>query len=202
MKLYYAPGACSLSPHIVLREAGFDIALEKVNLRTKETESGGNFLAINPKGYVPALELDGGEILTEGPAIIQYVADLAPEKKLVPPAGTLARARVQEWLNFIGTELHKSFSPLFNPATGDDAKAAARALIDRRLSFAASVLDAQPYLTGDSFTVADAYLFTVLSWTGFVKVDITPWPSLGAYFERIKARPAVQAAMAAEGLTG
>jgi len=202
MKLYYAPGACSLSPHIVLREAGFDITLEKVNLRTKETESGGNFLAINPKGYVPALELDGGEILTEGPAIIQYVADLVPEKKLVPPAGTLARARVQEWLNFIGTELHKSFSPLFNPATSDDAKAAARALIDRRLAFTASALDAQPYLTGDSFTVADAYLFTVLSWTGFVKVDITPWPSLGAYFERIKARPAVQAAMAAEGLTG
>jgi len=202
MKLYYSPGACSLSPHIVLREAGFDITLEKVNLRTKEMESGGDFLAINPKGYVPALELDGGEILTEGPAIIQYVADLVPEKKLVPPAGTLARARVQEWLNFIGTELHKSFSPLFNPATGDDAKAAARALIDRRLSFAASVLDAQPYLTGDSFTMADAYLFTVLSWTGFVKVDITPWPSLGAYFERIKARPAVQAAMAAEGLTG
>jgi len=202
MKLYYAPGACSLSPHIVLREAGFDITLEKVNLRTKEMESGGDFLAINPKGYVPALELDGGEILTEGPAIIQYVADLVPEKKLVPPAGTLARARVQEWLNFIGTELHKSFSPLFNPATSDDAKAAARALIDRRLAFTASALDAQPYLTGDSFTVADAYLFTVLSWTGFVKVDITPWPSLGAYFERIKARPAVQAAMAAEGLTG
>ena len=119
MKLYYAPGACSLSPHIVLREAGLDITLEKVNLRTKEVESGGNFLAINPKGYVPALELDGGEILTEGPAIIQYVADLVPEKKLVPPAGTLARARVQEWLNFIGTELHKSFSPLFNPATSD-----------------------------------------------------------------------------------
>ncbi|WP_300434611.1 glutathione transferase GstA [Zoogloea sp.] len=202
MKLYYSPGACSLSPHIVLREAGFDITLEKVNLRTKEMESGGDFLAINPKGYVPALELDGGEILTEGPAIIQYVADLVPEKKLVPPAGTLARARVQEWLNFIGTELHKSFSPLFNPATSDDAKAAARALIDRRLAFAASVLDAQPYLTGDSFTVADAYLFTVLSWTGYVKVDITPWPSLGAYFERVKARPAVQAAMAAEGLTG
>ena len=202
MKLYYSPGACSLSPHIVLREAGFDITLEKVNLRTKEMESGGDFLAINPKGYVPALELDGGEILTEGPAIIQYVADLVPEKKLVPPAGTLARARAQEWLNFIGTELHKSFSPLFNPATSDDAKAAARALIDRRLAFAANVLDAQPYLTGDSFTVADAYLFTVLSWTGYVKVDITPWPSLGAYFERVKARPAVQAAMAAEGLTG
>ena len=202
MKLYYSPGACSLSPHIVLREAGFDITLEKVNLRTKEMESGGDFLAINPKGNVPALELDGGEILTEGPAIIQYVADLVPEKKLVPPAGTLARARVQEWLNFIGTELHKSFSPLFNPATSDDAKAAARALIDRRLAFTASVLDAHPYLTGDSFTVADAYLFTVLSWTGYVKVDITPWPSLGAYVERVKARPAVQAAMAAEGLTG
>ncbi len=202
MKLYYAPGACSLSPHIVLREAGLDITLEKVNLRTKEVESGGNFLAINPKGYVPALELDGGEILTEGPAIIQYVADLVPEKKLVPPAGTLARARVQEWLNFIGTELHKSFSPLFNPATSDDTKAAARALIERRLAFTASALDAHPYLTGDSFTVADAYLFTMLTWTAYMKVDITPWPSLGAYFERVKARPAVQAALAAEGLPG
>ena len=202
MKLYYAPGACSLSPHIVLREAGLDITLEKVNLRTKEVESGGNFLAINPKGYVPALELDGGEILTEGPAIIQYVADLVPEKKLVPPAGTLARARVQEWLNFIGTELHKSFSPLFNPATSDDTKAAARALIERRLAFTASALDAHPYLTGASFTVGGAYLVTMLAWRAYMKVDITPWPSLGAYFERVKARPAVQAALAAEGLTG
>lgn len=200
MKLYYSPGACSLSPHIVLCETGLKFTIEKVNLRTKETESGRDFSAINPKGYVPALELDGGEVLTEGPAIVQYVADLAPEKKLIPPAGTLARARVQEWLNFIGTELHKNFTPLFNPASTDDIRNAAQANIARRLPIAATALDAHPYLIGDSFSVADAYLFTVLSWTGFVKVDITPWPSLAAFVERMKARPGVQAALAAEGL--
>ncbi len=200
MKLYYSPGACSLSPHIVLCEAGLDFTIEKVNLRTKETESGRDFSAINPKGYVPALELDDGEVLTEGPAIVQYVADLAPEKKLIPPAGTLARARVQEWLNFIGTELHKNFTPLFNPASTDDIRNAAQANIARRLPIAATALDAHPYLIGDSFSVADAYLFTVLSWTGFVKVDITPWPSLAAFVERMKARPGVHAALAAEGL--
>jgi len=200
MKLYYSPGACSLSPHIVLCETGLDFTIEKVNLRTKETESGRDFSAINPKGYVPALELDGGEVLTEGPAIVQYVADLAPEKKLIPPAGTLARARVQEWLNFIGTELHKNFTPLFNPASTDDIRNAAQANIARRLPIAATALDAHPYLIGDSFSVADAYLFTVLSWTGFVKVDIAPWPSLAAFVERMKARPGVQAALAAEGL--
>ena len=200
MKLYYSPGACSLSPHIVLCETGLKFTIEKVNLRTKETESGRDFSAINPKGYVPALELDGGEVLTEGPAIVQYVADLAPEKKLIPPAGTLARARVQEWLNFIGTELHKNFTPLFNPASTDDIRNAAQANIARRLPIAATALDAHPYLIGDSFSVADAYLFTVLSWTGFVKVDITPWPSLAAFVERMKARPGVHAALAAEGL--
>lgn len=200
MKLYYSPGACSLSPHIVLCETGLDFTIEKVNLRTKETESGRDFSAINPKGYVPALELDGGEVLTEGPAIVQYVADLVPEKKLIPPAGTLARARVQEWLNFIGTELHKNFTPLFNPASTDDIRNAAQANIARRLPIAATALDAHPYLIGDSFSVADAYLFTVLSWTGFVKVDITPWPSLAAFVESMKARPGVQAALAAEGL--
>ncbi len=200
MKLYYSPGACSLSPHIVLCETGLDFTIEKVNLRTKETESGRDFSAINPKGYVPALELDDGEVLTEGPAIVQYVADLAPEKKLIPPAGTLARARVQEWLNFIGTELHKNFTPLFNPASTDDIRNAAQANIARRLPIAATALDAHPYLIGDSFSVADAYLFTVLSWTGFVKVDITPWPSLAAFVERMKARPGVHAALAAEGL--
>lgn len=200
MKLYYSPGACSLSPHIVLREAGLDITIEKVNLRTKETESGANYAAINPKGYVPALQLDDGELLTEGPAIVQYVADLVPEKKLAPPAGTLARARLQEWLTFIGTELHKSFSPLFNPAASDDMREAARANLARRFPIAAAALDAKPYLLGDEFSVADAYLFTVLSWAGLVGVDISPWPSLGAFAERIKARPAVQAALKAEGL--
>lgn len=200
MKLYYSPGACSLSPHIVLREAGFDVALEKVNLRTKETASGADFAAINPKGYVPALALDDGELLTEGPAIVQYVADLVPERKLAPPAGTLARARLQEWLTFIGTELHKSFSPLFNPAASDDMRDAARANLARRLPIVAAALDTKPYLLGDAFSVADAYLFTVLGWTGLVNVDITPWPSLGAFAERVRARPAVQAALKAEGL--
>ncbi len=200
MKLYYAPGVCSLSPHIVLREAGFDVTLEKVNLRTKELASGGDYSAINPKGYVPALQLDDGEVLTEGPAIIQYVADLVPEKQLAPPCGTLARARLQEWLTFIGTELHKNFSPLFNPAATDDMKNAARALLARRLPIAAAALEAKPYLLGDTFSVADAYLFTVLGWTGFVGVDIGAWPSLGTFVERIQARPAVQAALKAEGL--
>ncbi|WP_347248355.1 glutathione S-transferase N-terminal domain-containing protein, partial [Zoogloea sp.] len=137
MKLYFSPGACSLSPHIVLREGGFDFSLEKVNLRTRQTASGVDYTTINPKGYVPALDLGHGELLTEGPAIVQYLADQVPERRLAPPCGTLERARVQEWLTFIGTELHKSFSPLFNPAATDDTKEAARANLARRLPLAA-----------------------------------------------------------------
>ena len=156
MKLYYAPGACSLSPHISLCEAGAAFDLERVDTKTRKTESGADYLVINPKGYVPALQLDGGELLTEGPAIVQYVADLVPEKKLAPPAGTLARARLQEWLTFIGTELHKSFSPLFNPAASDDMREAARANLARRFPIAAAALDAKPYLPGAEFSVADA----------------------------------------------
>ncbi len=200
MKLYFSPGACSLSPHIVLREGGFDFSLEKVNLRTRQTASGVDYSTINPKGYVPALDLGNGELLTEGPAIVQYLADQVPERRLAPPCGTLERARVQEWLTFIGTELHKSFSPLFNPAATDDTKEAARANLARRLPLAAQALETRPFLTGDTFTVADAYLFTVLTWSRLVNVDLSPWPSLGAYLERVGARASVQAAMEAEGL--
>ena len=198
MKLYYSPSACSLSPHIVLREAGLTFSLEKVNLRNKQTASGVDFSTINPKGYVPALALANGEVLTEGPAIVQYVADQVPEKELAPPCGTLARARVQEWLNFIGTELHKNFGALFNPASTEEARADAQAILARRLPIAAQALSAHPYLTGESFSVADAYLFTVLRWTKFVGVDISAWPSLDAFIERMNSRPAVQAALEAE----
>jgi glutathione S-transferase len=159
-----------------------------------------DYTTINPKGYVPALDLGNGELLTEGPAIVQYLADQAPESRLAPPCGTLERARVQEWLTFIGTELHKNFSPLFNPAASADAKEAARANLARRLPIAAQALENRPYLTGETFSVADAYLFTVLTWTGLVGVDLSPWPSLGAYQERVGARPSVQAALEAEGL--
>ena len=200
MKLYFSQGACSLSPHIVLREAGVPFELVRVHLGSKKTADGADFRAINPKGYVPTLMLGDGQILTEGPAIVQYIADLRPESGLAPPAGTMERYRLQEWLTFIGTELHKNFSPLFNPAATDDAKEAARANLARRLPIAAQVLEGRPYLTGEAFTVADAYLFTVLTWTRLVDVDLSPWPSLGAYLERVGARPSVQAAMEAEGL--
>lgn len=200
MKLYYSPGACSLSPHIVLREAGFDFSIERVNLRNRQTESGQDFAAINPKGYVPALVLDNGELLTEGPAIVQYLADQAPEKGLLPPVGSLERARVQEWLTFIGTELHKSFSPLFNPAATPEMIDAARAMLNRRLPVAAAAVASHPYLVGEQFTVADAYLFVVLGWAPMVKVDLSAWPSLAEFSARIAARPSVQAALEAEGL--
>lgn len=199
MKLYYAPGACSLSPHIVLREAGADFSLVRVDLKTKKTEDGGDYTAVNPKGYVPALQLDNGELLTEGPAIIQYVADLHPAAGLAPTPGTLERARLQEWLNMLSTELHKSFTPLFRGA-GDEWKNAALDNIKRRFDFISRHLAGQPYLMGDKFSVADAYLFTILGWTGFVKIDLSPWLELQAYAQRVGARPAVQAAQRAEGL--
>ncbi|ATE59612.1 glutathione transferase GstA [Thauera sinica] len=199
MKLYYSPGACSLSPHIVLREAGADFALVRVDLKAKKTEDGSDYLAINPKGYVPALELDNGELLTEGPAIIQYLADLHPAAGLAPTPGTLERARLQEWLNMISTELHKSFTPLFRGA-GEEWRNAALENINRRFDFVARHLATRPFLMGDAFSVADAYLFTVLSWTAFVKFDLSPWPELQAYSQRIGARPTVQAALRAEGL--
>jgi len=200
MKLYYSPGACSLSPHIVLREAGMTFDLEQVDLKTRRTKGGADFTAVNAKGYVPALQLDDGQVLTEGPAIVQYVADQRPDSRLAPPAGTLERSRLQEWLNFITSELHKSFSPLFNPAAVAEWKQAAADNLARRCEYVAGRLAGRNYLLGDTFSVADAYLFTVLGWSKFVKFDLARWPVLEAYLARVGARPKVQEALRAEGL--
>ena len=200
MKLFLKPGACSLSPHIVLEELGLPYQTETVDLKTKQTASGQDFLAINPKGYVPALQLDDGSLLTEGPAIVQYLADLAPEKQLAPANGSIARYQLQSWLTFIGTEVHKSFSPFFNPKAPQEWKDIARANLERRLAYVAQQLEGRDYLLGSEFTVADAYLFTVLNWSKFIKLDLGAWPLLLAYQARVAARPAVQAALKAEGL--
>jgi glutathione S-transferase len=199
MKLYYTPGACSLSPHIVLREAGQTFDIEKVDLRTKKTESGKDFNTINPNGYVPALQLDDGTVLTEGPAIVQYIADKAPQAKLAPANGTLERYRLQEALNFIGTELHKGFSQLFNPAVPEEAKTITRGSLDKRLTAVNERLSKQSYFLGEQFTVADAYLFTVLTWTVYVRVDLSKFPAIQAYQGRVAARPNVQAVLKLEG---
>ncbi len=200
MKLYFSPGACSLSPHIALREAGLDFELERVDFATKKTRGGEDFLAVNPKGLVPTLRLDSGEVLTEVAALVQYIADLRPESGLAPAAGTMARVRLQEALNFIATELHKGFAPLFNKDCPDAWKevvktklAAAFAEVDRALA-------QQPYMTGDTFTVADAYLFTVASWTKYVGMSLETWPHVAAFVARTAERPAVHAALEAEGL--
>lgn len=200
MKLFLKPGACSLSPHIVLEELGLPYETEVVDLARKTTASGQDYLAINSKGYVPALLLDGGELLTEGPAIVQYLADLAPEKQLAPANGSVARYQLQAWLTFIGTEVHKSFSPFFNPKAPQEWKDIARANLERRLAYIAQQLEGRDYLLGSEFTVADAYLFTVLNWSKFIKLDLGSWPLLAAYQARVAARPAVQAALKAEGL--
>jgi glutathione S-transferase len=200
MKLFYTPAACSLSPHIVAREAGFNPELVLVDLQTKKTKDGQDFLKVSPNGYVPALQLDSGEILTEGPAIVQYLADQKPDAKLAPPNGTLPRYQLQSWLNFITSELHKSFSPLFNPATPEQVRGTTIERISQRFNYVANALEGKQFLTGDQFTIADAYLFTVLNWTNFVKIDLGNWPALKAYVARVAARPAVQAAMKAEGL--
>jgi glutathione S-transferase len=200
MKLYFSPGACSLSPHIALHEAGLEFKLERVDLRGKQTESGADFLAINPKGYVPALELKDGTVLTEGPAIVQFIADLAPDRQLAPAHGTLERYHLMSWLSFISTELHKNFSPLFRPNSTEDMKEAARANLNNRLAWVAQQLADRDYLMGAQFTVADGYLFTVLGWAAFVQFDLSAWPVLAAYQQRVGARPAVQQAMREEGL--
>jgi glutathione S-transferase len=201
MKLYFSPGACSLSPHIVLREAGIDAELEQVDLKTKRTKSNADFTAVNPKGQVPALVLDGGEVLTEGPAVVQYLADRKPEAKLAPPNGTIERYRLQEWLNFITAELHKSFGALFNPAVPAEYRKLATELIGSRFAYVDQHLaKGGPFLMGAQFTVADAYLFTVANWTHFLKIDLGQWPNLKAYVERIAARPKVQQALTEEGL--
>jgi len=200
MKLYYSPGSSSLSPHIVLREAGIPVELVKVDLKTKKTEDGADFTEINGKGYVPMLELDDGRRLTEGPAIVQYVADSRPETRLAPRPEDFERYKLQEWLNFVATELHKNFSPLFNAAASEDWKNAVRARLETRFDWLVGQLTGRNFLMGQQFTVADAYLFTVLSWSRFVKIDLARWPVLAEYSARIGARPAVQAALRAEGL--
>jgi glutathione S-transferase len=198
VKLYLARGACSLSPHIALAEAGLPFEIEKVDLRAKITAGGQDYRQINPKGSVPALLLDNGEVLTEGPAIVQYIADQAPAKTLAPPAGTLARYRLQEWLNYISSELHKGFAPLFRPDLSDDAKKATIAAFETKLDLVAKSLEGQDYLMGAEFTVADGYLFTILGWTKFAAIDLAKWPAIKTYSDRVAARPAVQAALQAE----
>ena len=200
MKLYYAPGACSLSPHIVARELGIDIDLEKIDNKTKRTASGADYLTINPKGYVPAIELDDGQVLTEGPAIVQYLADQKPEAGLVPPAGTMERYRMQEMLGYINSELHKTYSPLFNDATPQETRNERLAHLKKRYALLDQRLANQPYLFGDRLTVADAYLFVVTTWANFVKLDLSGFPNVLAFQKRVAARPAVKAAMKAEGL--
>ncbi|MFG1392699.1 glutathione transferase GstA [Xanthobacter agilis] len=198
MKLYFAPDTCSLSPHIVLQELGMPYELVRVNNRTKRTSTGGDFLAVNPKGYVAALELNTGEVLTEGPAIVQYLADLKPEVGLVPAAGTLARVRLQEWLNFITSEVHAGSSPLFNRALPEEVLAIFRDRLFRRLDFIEVNLASRDYLVGDGFTVADAYLFTVLGWMKGFSIDLDRWPATARYMLRIGARASVQSALARE----
>lgn len=200
MKLYYAPGACSMASHIVLHEIGRPFAIERVDNATKTTESGADYRAINPKGKVPALAV-GDEVLTEGPAILQFVADAAGDRTLAPEPGTLARARVNEVLNYTGTELHTAFSPLFNPANDEAAKEAARANVAKKFDWLeARLADGRAYLTGAQFTVADAYAFVVANWANFTGIPLAAWPRLGAFVARVAARPAAQAAMRAEGL--
>jgi glutathione S-transferase len=200
MKLYYAPGACSLAPHIVAHEIGIALALEKVDTKTKQTETGRDFSTINPKGYVPAIELDSGELLTEGPVISQYLADLKPESGIAPPNGTLARYRLQETLGYINSEIHKSYSPLFNPATSAELREDRAQYLKKRYALIEKTLGSSPYITGANFTIADAYLFTVTNWARIVKIDLSEFPNLLAFQKRVAERPAVQAAMKAEGL--
>ena len=198
MKLFYAPGACALSPDIVAREAGIELALQKVDLKTKTIASEGDYFAINPKGSVPALQLDDGQVLTEGPTIVQYLADLEPAKGLAPPAGTMGRYRLMEWLGYINSELHKTYSPLFRPDTPAETRAERLAYLAKRYAIVEKQLAAHPYLLGERFTAADAYLFTVTNWAPRVKFDLSPFPGVRAFQERVAARPAVKAAMQAE----
>ena len=200
MKLYFSPGACSLSPHIVLNELGLPHDLVQVDLRGKRTADGRDFRTINPKGYVPVLELDDGTVLTEGPAIVQYLADLKPQSGLAPPAGTLARYRLEEMLGYINSELHKSYSPLFRPDSPAETRAEQQAYLLRRYALIDQQLEGRKYLFGDTFTVADAYLFTVTGWAEYVKLDLSQYANLRTFQQRVAARPAVQAAMKAEGL--
>lgn len=198
MKLYYSPGACSLSPHIVLVESGLPFTPVLASTKTHKLADGTDYYTVNPKGYVPLLELDDGQRLSEGPAIVQYVADRVPEKKLVAPWGTMERYRQLEWLNFIASEIHKSFSPMFVAAMPDDAKALFRQRVSGRLEWVNQQLEGRSYLMGDAFSVPDAYLFAVTNWTRVTGIDLAPMPHLSAFMTRMAARPAVQQALAAE----
>jgi glutathione S-transferase len=200
MKLYFSPGACSLSPHIVAQEAGIPLTLVKVDTATKKLADGGDYWAVNPKGYVPALELDNGEVVTEGPTIVQLLADRKPETKLVPPAGTMERYRVQEMLGYINSEIHKTYSPLFRPTTPPETRKEREEYLRKRYGLIEKQLAKGPYLFGEQFTAADAYLFTVTNWSNVLKLDLSEFPNLLAFQARVAARPAVQAALVAEGL--
>ena len=200
MKLFYAPGACSLSPHIVAHEAGIELRLQKVDLNTKAVAAAGDFWAINPKGYVPALELNNGELLTEGATIAQYLADRKPETGLAPPAGTLERYRLQETLDYLNSEIHRTYTTFFIPNLPQEVRTEREQYLLRRYAPIDQKLERRQYLFGDKFTVADAYLFTVTSWAGFSKVDLSKFANLTKFQERVAARPAVRAAMKAEGL--
>jgi glutathione S-transferase len=200
MKLYYSPGACSLAVHIAAREANVPLSLEKVDLGARKTESGADYLAINPKGYVPALGLTDGSVMTEGTALLQFMADRNPDAKLAPAQGSMERYRLQEWLGFINSEIHKGFSPLWNPASPDATKAAARDRLAQRFTYLDQTLAAQPYLMGEQFTVADGYLFTVMNWTNILGIDVTGYSHLRAFMDRVGSRPKVREAMIAEGL--
>lgn len=200
MKLYYSPGACSLSPHIVLIESGLAFEAVLASTKTHKLADGTDYYTINPKGYVPLLEFDNGERLTEGPAILQYIADRVPEKNLAPANGTMPRYRVQEWLNFITSELHKGIGGMFNPAMPEEFKVVTRERALGRLKWVDEQLEGKSYLMGDAFSLPDAYLFTVTRWTQYVGIDISGLKNLGAYMARMAARPAVQQAMQAEGL--
>jgi len=200
MKLFFTPGACSLAPHIILRETGLTFELERVDLAKKETAGGDDFTKINPKGYVPAIQLDDGQILTEAVVILQYLADQKPESGVAPAQGTMERYRLMELLSFLTSEVHKPFGPLFNPDVTGEWKENQLNLLHKRFDYLAEGLRGQQYLTGDEFTVADAYLFTILNWTNFLKLDLGKWPVLKDYIARVAARPSVQEAMKAEGL--
>ncbi len=200
MKLYYSPGACSMSPHIVALEAGLALTLVKTDIKAKKTAEGADYLSVNSKGAVPALQLDDGRVLTEGPAIVQYLADLKPDSKLAPKAGTFERYQLMEILNYITSEMHKTFSPLFNPQTAPAVREATLATLGKKFDWISNFLGDKTFLLGDTFTVADAYLFTVVNWSNFVKVDLSKWPALVAYQARVAARPKVQEAMKEEGL--
>lgn len=201
MKLYIKPGACSLASHIALREVGATFDIETVDTKAQKTEGGEDYSKINPNGYVPALRLDDGQVLSEGAALLQYIADRNPSAKLAPAPGTIERTRLQQYLNFIASELHQAFSPFFGPELSGEARSAAEAKVAKKLSYIESLLaDGRSYLLGDGFSVADAYLFVVSNWSNFVGIDLGKWPKLSAFVERVAQRSATQAAMRAEGL--